>query len=498
MALTPVPPLELPEHPPVLMTLLIHDIDVVGVRGDPAVTEVRGVEFDSRRVGEGSLFCCVPGARADGHRFAAQAVAQGASCLLCEHPLDLDVPQVQVAPGSIRTAMAHVAATFFGHPARAMTMVGVTGTNGKTTVTHLVASILETAGYPTGIIGTLGGERTTPESPVTQGLLAGFRDEGRRAVAMEVSSHGLAQNRVDGMVFDVAAFTNLSRDHLDHHGTMEEYFATKARLFAKGRSRTAVIPIDEPWGRQMAERATTERVVTVQRSEATDITLSIGSSSFRWRDRPVTLPLSGLFNVDNALVAAAVGQALGIDGDRVAEGLAAASPVPGRMEVVWPGPPFAVVVDYAHTPAGLTVALAAARHLARSGRVIAVFGAGGDRDRGKRAAMGEAGAEGADLVVLTSDNPRSEDPVAIIDQVRAGAGPTAEVVVEPDRAEAIATAIGRAGTGDIIIIAGKGHEVGQQLADRMVPFDDRVQARRALAGQGIGTGRAHSRGGGVR
>ncbi len=469
------------------MTSLIHDIDVVGVRGDLAVTEVRGVEFDSRRVGKGSLFCCVPGLRSDGHRFAADAVAQGASCLLCERILDLDVTQVQVAQGSIRPAMARLSSTFFGHPARSMTMVGVTGTNGKTTVTHLVASILERAGYPTGIIGTLGGERTTPESPVIQGLLAGFRDEGRRAVAMEVSSLGLAQNRVDGIVFDVAAFTNLSRDHLDHHGTMDEYFATKARLFEKGRTRTAVIDVDDPWGRQLAERASTDRVVTVQRSDATDISLSIGWSSFRWRGRSVTVPLSGMFNVDNALIAAAVGRSLGIDVDLVAEGLAAATPVPGRMEVVWPGPPFAVVVDYAHTPAGLTVALEAARHLASSGRVVSVFGAGGDRDQGKRAAMGEAGARGSELVVLTSDNPRSEDPAAIIDQVRSGIGTTAQVVVEPDRAEAIATAIGRASVGDVVVIAGKGHEVGQYLADRVVPFDDRVQARRALAGRGIGT-----------
>ena len=483
------------------MTSLIHDIDVVGVRGDPAVTEVRGVEFDSRRVGEGSLFCCVPGIRSDGHRFAAEAVAQGASCLLCERPFDLEVTQVQVAPGSVREAMAHVAATFFGHPARAMTMVGVTGTNGKTTVTHLVSAILETAGYPTGVIGTLGGERTTPESPVTQGLLAGFRDGGRRAVAMEVSSHGLAQHRVDGIVFDVAAFTNLSRDHLDHHGTMDEYFAAKARLFEKGRSRTAVIFVDDPWGRQMAERAGTDRVVAVRRSEATGVTQSIGSTSFRWRDRPLTVPLSGMFNLDNALVAAAVGESLGIDPDLVAEGLAAAPPVPGRMEVVWPGPPFAVVVDYAHTPAGLVVALAAARQMAPSGRVISVFGAGGDRDRGKRPAMGEAGAAGSDVVVLTSDNPRSEDPAAIIDQVRAGIGTTAEVVVEPDRHQAIATAVARASGGDVIVIAGKGHEVGQYLADRVVPFDDRVEARQALARRGIGTGSTHStgsRGGGVR
>jgi UDP-N-acetylmuramoyl-L-alanyl-D-glutamate--2,6-diaminopimelate ligase len=476
------------------MTTLIHDLDIVDGRGELSATEVGGVEFDSRRVGPGTLFCCLPGAHVDGHRFAADAVARGAAALLVERALDLDVTQVVVAPGSARSAMARLSAAFYGQPARDLTMVGITGTNGKTTVTHLVASILEASGCPTGVIGTLSGERTTPESPDLQRRLAEFRDTGRRAVAMEVSSHGLDQHRVDGIVFDVAAFTNLSRDHLDAHGTMEAYFAAKARLFERGRARTAVVDIDDPWGRRLARSASTDRVVTVQRSEASDIHLSVGSSSFRWRGRLLTVPLSGLFNVDNALVAATVAEALGIDPDQVAAGLAAAPPVPGRMEVVWAGPPFTVMVDYAHTPAGLEAALAAARDVSGTGRVLSVFGAGGDRDRGKRRAMGEAGARHSDLVVLTSDNPRSEDPATIIAEVRAGAGSGAEVLVEPDRAGAIALALGRAEPGDVVVIAGKGHESGQHVGDRVLPFDDRAVARVALAGLGVGADTGHSLG----
>jgi UDP-N-acetylmuramoyl-L-alanyl-D-glutamate--2,6-diaminopimelate ligase len=463
------------------MTELIHDVDVVGVRGDPASTDVEGVEYDSRRVARGSLFCCVPGAHTDGHLHAAEAVARGAASLLCERVLDLDVTQVCVAAGSVRPAMAQVAAAFHGHPSRAMTMVGVTGSNGKTTVTHLVGSILRASGLATGVLGTLDGERTTPEAPVLQSLLAGFRDSGRRAVAMEVSSHGLADHRVDGIVFDVAAFTNLSRDHLDRHGTMEEYFSVKARLFDPATSRTAVVNVDDPWGRRLADDARGASVVPVRRSDASDIVLSVGSSSFRWRGRAVTIPLSGLFNVDNALVAAAVAISLGIDGDQVAEGLAATTPVPGRMEVVAPGPPFAVVVDYAHTPAGLEAALSAARGLAGAGRVICLFGCGGDRDQGKRAPMGTTASEGSDLVVLTSDNPRSEDPAAIIDQVRSGIGDAVRLVIEPDREAAIDAAVGMAGPGDVVLIAGKGHETTQALAHRSVPFDDRDAAKRALA-----------------
>jgi UDP-N-acetylmuramoyl-L-alanyl-D-glutamate--2,6-diaminopimelate ligase len=459
------------------MTELIHDIDVVGVRGDPAATEVRSIEFDSRQVRAGS-------------HYAAEAGGGGATALLCERFLDLGVTQVCVRPGAVRPAMAAVASTINGHPSRSMTMVGVTGTNGKTTVTALIRSILDRSGIATGVIGTLDGARTTPEAPVLQRLLADHRDGGRRAVAIEVSSHGLAEHRVDGIVFDVAAFTNLSRDHLDHHHTMEEYFEAKASLFDPARARVAVVNTDDPWGRRLARQIDGLPVVEVRRADAGGVTLSAGSSSFGWRDRTVTVPLSGMFNVDNALMAAAVASSLGVDADQIAEGLAGAPPVPGRMEVVSPGPPFSVVVDYAHTPAALEGALSAARAMAGgSGRVICLFGCGGDRDQGKRPEMGTVASRGAAVVVLTSDNPRSEDPALIIDQVRAGVSGPVDVVVEPDRSEAIAAAVAMARPGDVVLLAGKGHETTQALGDAVVPFDDRDEARRALAVRTGGAGR---------
>jgi UDP-N-acetylmuramoyl-L-alanyl-D-glutamate--2,6-diaminopimelate ligase len=465
------------------MSELIHDIAVVGVRGNPASTEVSGVELDSRQVTNGTLFCCVPGTRTDGHLHAAAAVAAGAGSLLCERFLSLDVTQVRVASGQVRPAMAAVAASFFDHPARSMTMVGVTGTNGKTTVSHLIRSILEHDGRSAATVGTLDGERTTPEAPVLQRRLAELRAGGHQAVAMEVSSHALSQHRVDGIVFDVAAFTNLSREHLEHHGSMEEYFGAKAGLFEASRARAAVVNVDDPWGRRLVREieGAGRSVVPVSRSEATEITMSVGSTSFRWHGRAVTVPLTGAFNVDNALLAAGVVTSLGFDDDLVVGGLASARPVPGRMEVVSSGPPFAVIVDYAHTPAGLDVALASAREMAGPGRVIAVFGAGGDRDPGKRPEMGAAASRWSDVMVLTSDNPRSEDPMVIIDEIASGIGNQAELAVEPDRARAIRLAVGLARAGDVVVVAGKGHETSQYLADRVVPFDDRVEAERALA-----------------
>ena len=465
------------------MTKLIKDIDVVGVRGDPATTEVSSIEFDSRRVLPGALFCCVPGQRTDGHLHAADAVKDGATSLLCDRFLDLEVTQVRVAPGAVRPAMAEVASAFYDHPSRALATVGVTGTNGKTTVTQLVRSVLDGAGRPTGVIGTLEGERTTPEAPVLQRLLAELRDAGRTAVAMEVSSHALTQHRVDGIVFDVAAFTNLSREHLDHHRTMEEYFEAKAGLFDRSRSKLAVVNVDDPWGLRLAGELAGADVVPVRRSDAEDVVLSVGSSSFRWRGVPVTLPLSGIFNVDNALLAAAIATALGVDDEQVAEGLGVAPVLPGRMEVVSAGAPFVVIVDYAHTPAGLEEALRAARGLAGSGRVISLFGCGGDRDPGKRPEMGAAAARWSDVVVLTSDNPRSEDPAAIIDQVRAGIGAGVDLVVDPDRGHAIVVAVGLARAGDVVVLAGKGHETTQTVGGQLLPFDDRAEARRALDGR---------------
>ena len=467
----------------VMVADLLDGVAVRDVRGDLSTTPVTSVDFDSRRVGEGTLFCCVPGEHTDGHRHAAEAVTRGAASLLCEHVLELDVTQVVVDPGAVRPAMASVAAAFWGHPARALQTVGVTGTNGKTTVTQLVAAILEAAGRPTEVIGTLGGTRTTPESPDLQMYLAEAVDAGRRAVAMEVSSHALTQHRVDAIRFDVAAFTNLSRDHLDHHGTMEDYFEAKAALFSPEHCRHAVVLADDPWGARLLERLDPGTTSAVHRDEAGAVELRIGSSGFSWRGRTVDLPLTGRFNVDNALVAAAVAVALGVDEDLVVAGLDAASVVPGRMEVVGDGAPVAVVVDYAHTPAGLDEALRAVRTLSGGGRVVCLFGCGGDRDHGKRPEMGAVATALADVVVLTSDNPRSEEPDAIIDQVRAGMDGRAEVFVEPDRAEAVRIAIGLAHPGDVVLLAGKGHETTQTTGSATVPFDDRVAAADALAGR---------------
>ena len=359
---------------------LLGGVEVTGTRGSPGDVEVTSIAFDSRRVRAGSLFCCVPGTTTDGHRFAADAVAAGTSVLLVERFLDLDVPQIRVPEGRVRPAMAQISGAFFGHPSRQLAMIGVTGTNGKTTVTHLVLSILAAAGMPAGVIGTLTGERTTPESPDLQAALAGFRQDGRKAVAMEVSSHALTQHRVDGIVFDVVAFTNLSHDHLDHHHSMEEYFAAKASLFVPERTRLAVVNLDDPWGARLAGQLAGVPVAEVRRSDASDLVLTVGSSSFRWRGHPVTMPLSGVFNVDNALMAAAIATGLGIEEPAIVAGLTSVTPPPGRMEVVTPGPPFAVLVDFAHTPAGLEAALGSAGRMAGSGRVVCMFGAGGDRD----------------------------------------------------------------------------------------------------------------------
>jgi UDP-N-acetylmuramoyl-L-alanyl-D-glutamate--2,6-diaminopimelate ligase len=468
------------------VTELLGSVDVIGTRGDPGGVDVSGIEFDSRNVRVGSLFCCVPGRTSDGHDFAADAVHGGATALLCERFLDVEVPQVRVAEGVVRPAMAQVASAFFGFPSRSMAMVGVTGTNGKTTVTHLVLSILAAAGTPAGMIGTLTGERTTPESPELQATLARMRDEGRQTVAMEVSSHALTQHRVDGIVFDISAFTNLSHDHLDYHHTMEEYFAVKASLFAPERTRLAVVNVDDPWGARLSRQLGGVDVLNVRRSDASDVVDTVGSSSFQWRGRHVTLPLSGEFNVDNALLAAAVATGLGVEEDAIVAGLASVTPPAGRMDVVTPGPPFAVLVDFAHTPAALGAALASARRLAGPGRVVCMFGCGGDRDPEKRPMMGEVVGRLADVAVLTSDNPRSEDPLAIMAQVRAGIGSGVELLMEPDRSTAISRTVALGRAGDVIILAGKGHETTQVIGDRIIPFDDRAEARRALAALDMG------------
>jgi UDP-N-acetylmuramoyl-L-alanyl-D-glutamate--2,6-diaminopimelate ligase len=448
--------------------------------GDPTVEIGRAVHR-SDAVCAGTLFCCVPGARHDGHRFAADAVAAGAAALLCEHALDLGVPELRVA--AARAAMGPIAALLAGCPSDALTVVGITGTNGKTTTAHLLAAIFDVAGRPSGVIGTLSGPRTTPEAPELQQTLADLLAEGATTVAMEVSSHALDLHRVDGTRFAVAVFTNLSQDHLDHHGDLARYFAAKARLFTPELSNRAVVGTDDPHGRLLLDAATIP-TAGFAFADASDVELDAAGSTFTWRGQRIRLGLAGRFNILNALAAAAAAAELGIDTATIAAGLAAAGPVPGRFETVDEGQPFLMAVDYAHTPDGLEQLLVAGRELAGTGRVIVVFGAGGDRDHDKRPLMGEAAARLADVVVLTTDNPRSEDPAEISHQVRLGMATVEHVQVEPDRAAAIAMAVASARAGDVVLVAGKGHETSQIVGDRVLDFDDRVEARRALAALG--------------
>ena len=482
--MSPGPP-PLRKADPVLLRELVTaatgrgSLDALEGIGDLDV-DVRSITHDSRQVVAGTLFCCVPGAAFDGHDFAAGAVEAGAAALLCERRLGLGVPELVVP--SVRRAMGPVAAALLGFPSDSLRLVGITGTNGKTTIAHLIAAIASAAGTSCGVIGTLTGARTTPEAPELQAQLAAMRDAGGDLVAMEVSSHALDLHRVDGTRFRVAVFTNLSQDHLDHHGTMEAYFAAKARLFGADLCDLAVLNLDTPHGRLLADTAAVP-FVGYSLDDVEGLEVSAGGSRFRWRDRDVEVRLPGRFNVANALAAATAAEALGLPLDAIVEGLASAALVDGRFERIDQGQPFLAAVDYAHTPDGLRQLLGAARELT-AGRVIVVFGAGGDRDHGKRPQMGEAAGELADVVVLTTDNPRGEDPAAIIDAVQHGIDTPTDLRIEPDRAAAIALAVAEAQSGDVVLVAGKGHETTQVVGDVVTPFDDRLVLRDALAAAG--------------
>src|SRR5919201_686524 len=438
-----------------------------------APVEIGDLAYDARAVGPGSLFFCVPGSRSDGHDFAAQAVEEGAVALVVERPLDLDVPQLVVSDA--RRAMAPVADEFFGRPSEELQVAGVTGTNGKTTTAFLMYSILAAAGSRPGLLGTIesrvGGERrpairTTPEAIDLQRTFREMLDAGDRSCAMEATSHGSELGRLDRVRFAVLVFTNLSQDHLDFHGTMERYFEAKRRLFLESRP-PAVINVGDPWGRRLAA----DRPDALTFGFAGDA--EIGPDALAGID----LKLRGRFNVENALGALAAGRMVGINEKAIARGLEAVRGVPGRFESVAEGQPFEVIVDYSHKPDALESVLRTARELT-GGRVICVFGCGGDRDRGKRPLMGRIASELADVPILTSDNPRSEDPLAIIDEVLRGA--SGEVAVEPDRRAAIASAVEAAREGDVVLVAGRGAEPAQEVQGRLLPFDDRDVAREAL------------------
>jgi UDP-N-acetylmuramoyl-L-alanyl-D-glutamate--2,6-diaminopimelate ligase len=441
--------------------------------------DVVNVDFDSRRVRPGSLFCCLKGENIDGHEFARAAHAAGATALLVEHRLDVDITQVVVADA--RHAMGQLAAALFNHPARRLTMLGVTGTNGKTTTTSLIAAVLSAAGMRTGTIGTLTGIHTTPESPDLQARLAEFVEQEMTAVVMEVSSHALALRRVIGCHFDLAVFTNLGRDHLDLHGTPEQYFAAKALLFRPDLADAAVVNIDDTHGRLLRDLGDVP-TEGFSLADVSDVVVTATSHSYTWRGQRVEVPLGGDFNVMNSLAAATACAGIGVDPETIVRGLRSAAPVPGRFEAVVAGQPFAVIVDYAHTPDGLEQAIGAARRIAADAAVHVVFGCGGDRDRDKRPLMGAVTSRLADHVVITSDNPRSEDPMEIINATMEGVAPDyrGRVVMEPDRRRAIEIAIRQARPGDVVLIAGKGHELTQTLGNQIVEFDDRAVARAAL------------------
>jgi len=490
---------------------LLEVIEPVSVSGELPET-VEGLAHDSRRVRRGEWFFALAGQHADGGRFAASALAAGAGAVVTEAPTGL-TPEVRVA--DTRRAMARAAARFYGEPSLALRTVGITGTNGKTTVSFLVRAMLESHGWATGLLGTVGAffprgavstGFTTPESTELQAMLAEMRDQGAVACVLEVSSHGLALERTYGLAFDVTAFTNLTHDHLDFHGTVENYLDAKLMLFdgrngAAGRKPTvAVIHAADPHAPAVIEAAKRggQRVITFALSgpaeiTAEDVVSDALGSRFAVRERegryPVSIRLPGSFNVENALCAWAIAGVLGVStGERQAS-LAAVAGVPGRLEPVDVGQPFAVYVDYAHTPDALERLLETVRPLTK-GRVHVVFGAGGDRDHSKRPEMGEVAARLADRVVLTSDNPRSEDPQAILDSIRSGIAPSArpEVEVEPDRRRAIEKALAAARAGDVVVLAGKGHETTQTALGKSAPFDDRVEARAALERLGLGKG----------
>jgi len=497
----------LPRLDSVRLAALVAELPGARVVGDASI-DVSSLAYDSRKVGPGTLFFCVPGEKSDGHEFGSAAVEAGATALVVERELDLDVAQVVVADA--RAAMAPAASAFYGDPSAELRVIGVTGTNGKTTTAFLIREILEAAGIQTGLLGTVrqvvGGaeeevERTTPEAIDLQGTFRRMLEAGDEACVMEVSSHALALHRADAIHFEAALFTNLTQDHLDFHADMEDYFGAKRLLFEMGPG-VSIVNVDDEYGRRLADEfdcltfsaagADADLRATAVSFDAAgaQFSVALGSTGLKrdisTRFRPiggeveVRTGLPGDFNVANALGALAVTVAMGVEAAVAATGLARAERVPGRFEPIDEGQGFAVLVDYAHTPDSLENVLRAAGKLT-DGRVISVFGAGGDRDRDKRPKMGRAGASLSDLAVVTSDNPRSEDPEAIIAEVVGGIENGAKFEVEPDRRAAIALALGRAGAGDTVVIAGKGHEQGQEFeGGRKVPFDDREVAREEL------------------
>ncbi|MBQ8556220.1 MAG: UDP-N-acetylmuramoyl-L-alanyl-D-glutamate--2,6-diaminopimelate ligase [Clostridia bacterium] len=469
---------------------------LVETRGDMD-TDILSVCSNSREKVEGGLFFCIPGARFDAHDYAPQAVENGNIALVVDHFLDLDVPQVKVS--NCRAAMARMAAAFYGHPARAMRFVGVTGTKGKTTTTYMIKSILEHSGMKVGLVGTTGnmiGEKriasnyTTPDPIDLQRDLCAMVEEGVQVVVMEVSAHAIDMHRLDGMEFEVGAYTNLSQDHLDYFHTMENYFECKKAFFTSGMVKNAVLNVDEETSASVLTDLSvphlTFGIAAAADLFARDIEISEDGVSFELKLQgmhtlPIRLRMTGMFNVYNAIAAASCAMALGISEKDIQAGLQQIENVPGRIEMLPTGTPYRVILDYAHAPDALDNILRTCREFTK-GRLIALFGCGGDRDKGKRPVMGRIGGELADLCILTSDNPRNEDPMAILAAIEEGIKETdAPYVIIENRREAIRHALSIGQDGDVIVLCGKGHETYQETRGVKSPFDEKVVVAELLS-----------------
>ncbi|MCG0274728.1 MAG: UDP-N-acetylmuramoyl-L-alanyl-D-glutamate--2,6-diaminopimelate ligase [Thermosediminibacteraceae bacterium] len=467
--------------------------EILDVKGSDDV-EIKSIAYDSRKVETGSLFVAIQGFKLDGHDYISEAVAKGATAVIGEKDVDLPENILYIKVKNSRKALSEASSLFFGKPAEKLKVVGVTGTNGKTTTTYLIKAILDEAGYSTGVVGTIGvrikdrllpSERTTPESLELNHIFSEMLKEGVEYVSMEVSSHSLKLHRVDHINFEVGVFTNLTQDHLDFHINFEDYYASKKKLFSL--SRKAVINVDDESGRRLC-RELNIPVLTYAIEEKADVkaeNVTINESGVSFdvcaldKRKKIRYRVPGRFSVYNSLAAISACLILGVDLDTIAEALEKVKGVPGRFEPVDEGQDFTVIVDYAHTPDGLENVLSTIKSFAR-GRIITVFGAGGDRDRGKRPLMGRVVSEYSDYFIITSDNPRSEDPEAIIDDIEKGVSENSKYERMPDRKEAIKRAIELASEGDVILIAGKGHENYQIIKDKVLPFDDREVAREFL------------------
>ena len=478
-----------------LRELIVDMPYLLDTRGD-LDQSVDAVTSNSREKVQQGLFFCISGARFDAHNFAPQAIENGCTALVVERYLDIDVPQIRVSNG--RAAMSRMAAAFYGHPARGMKLVGITGTKGKTTSTYLLKAILEKAGHKCGLIGTTGnmiGDKllksslTTPDPIDLQRTLRMMADEGVEIVTMEVSAHAIDMHRLDGLTFEVGCYTNLSQDHLDYFHTMENYFETKKKFFTSGMVRNAAINVDEETSEGVLAALKiphlTYGICANADLFARDIEITEDGVSFELQlqgmhNIEINLMMTGMFNVYNAMAAASCAMILGVSAENIKSGLESMPSVPGRIEMLPTNTPYRVILDYSHVPDALENILATVRQFAKA-RVIALFGCGGDRDKGKRPMMGEIGGKLADLSILTSDNPRTEDPMKILAAIEEGIKPTGgQYVVIENRREAIRYALETAEEGDIIVLAGKGHETYQEINGVKNPFDEKVVVQELL------------------